>query len=86
MSAPVLAVEFVGGPLDGHHQTITAVQEELNTTATFLITRNLFRLLAKRPTGKKHPVTSVAMYQLDLSSDQPRYVFQGACTPVTVQG
>ena len=86
MSAPVFAVEFVGGPLDGHHQPIAAAQEELNHTATFPITRNLFRLLAKRPTGKKHPVTSVALYQLELLAGRPRYVFQGACTPVTVQG
>ncbi|HTN76637.1 MAG TPA: hypothetical protein VL096_15360 [Pirellulaceae bacterium] len=89
MPANRYQVEFVGGPLDGHLQAITVPVHELNETATFPITRNLFRLLGRRSGGKPHPVTSVAIYQLEYSQSaqtdlQPRYRFQNAAAPVTV--
>lgn len=84
MSSQRYQVEFVGGPLDGHQQTITVPVEELNEIATFPINRNLFRLLGRRPGGKPHPVTSVAVYRLECDAQGRRYRFAGAGSPVAV--
>ncbi len=84
MSAHRYQVEFHGGPLDGHFQTITVPVEELNEIATFPINRNLFRLLGRRPGGKPHPVTSVAVYRLECSAGNCCYRFSGAAAPVAV--
>jgi hypothetical protein len=75
-------VEFFGGPLDGVIQSITVPAEQLNALATYPINRNLFRLLNRRPSGKPHPVTSVAAYQLQRVGAKHCYFFLGAEAPV----
>lgn len=75
------AVRFVGGPLDGHVQNLNVADGELVEHATFPINRNLFRLIARKPAGRPHPVTSVACYELVREGGQVKYQFQGAlCT------
>jgi hypothetical protein len=84
MSAQRTVVEFLGGPLDGHQQLLAVPAAELNGVASFPINRNLFRLMGRRPGGKPHPVTSVALYRLEMQGERLVYRFQLAGSPVAV--
>lgn len=84
MSVQRTEVEFIGGPLDGHRQCLTLSAGELNCIASFPISRNLFRLMGRRPGGKPHPVTSVALYRLEDQGMRLTYRFQLAGSPVAV--
>lgn len=75
-------VRFVGGPLDGHTQTLLVPQEQLVEHATFPINRNLFRLMSRHPAGKAHPVTSIASYRLERVEGEFQYSFEGASAPL----
>lgn len=75
-------IEFVGGPLDGHRHVVTMPVVEMNSVVSFPINRNLFRLLGRRPSGKPHPITSIALYRLQNDEDRVCYRFELAGSPV----
>lgn len=78
-------IKFLGGPLDGHTQTLRVPLEQLVEIATFPINRNFFRLMNRHPAGKPHPVTSVAVYRLVRENGELTYLFQHAEAPVVAQ-
>jgi hypothetical protein len=82
MYQDALEVRFVGGPLDGHVQSLRVREDQLVNQATFAINRNLFRLMGRNPAGKPHPVTSIAHYRLEREADDYRYRFLGAVSPL----
>jgi hypothetical protein len=75
-------VRFVGGPLDGHLQSLQVPEDQLVEQATFPINRNLFRLMSRHPAGKAHPVTSIASYRLERIDGAYQYSFESAVAPL----
>ena len=75
-------VRFIGGPLDGHVQSLQVPEDQLVEQATFPINRNLFRLMSRHPAGKAHPVTSIASYHLERIDSKYQYTFEGAVAPL----
>lgn len=56
-------VRFVGGPFDGHEQTISINPERLAETVALPVSEYIFELLAHR-TGGDPRETSIALYEL----------------------
>ena len=66
------AVEFVGGPLDGHVHGFTHSPEMLAWITGIPVSPGFVRSLGKRPRASKSTPTSIAVYQLQ-SDDELRY-------------
>ncbi|HUY31461.1 MAG TPA: hypothetical protein VMV69_01675 [Pirellulales bacterium] len=80
MRSPIYQVEFVGGPFDGHRQPISIPPTALASMAAFPISRNIFRLLDRETGEPNAPTTSLAIYELAVVDEQPRYHFLGAAS------
>ncbi|HEV3022916.1 MAG TPA: hypothetical protein VGX76_10625 [Pirellulales bacterium] len=78
MRAPCYEVEFIGGPFDGHRQPISIPPTALASMAAFPISRNIFHLFDNEADEPAAPTTSLAIYELAVVEDQPRYHFLGA--------
>ena len=61
---PHVLLEFVGGPFDGHHQTISVPAEELAQTVALPVNDNVFRMLEGKLRGPAQPSRTVALYEL----------------------
>jgi hypothetical protein len=68
-------VSFVGGPLDGHHQSVSLAPGELAAVVMLPISRSIYRLLDGKPADMTVPITSVAEYHLEFSAPSYRYHF-----------
>ena len=69
-------VEFVGGPYDGHRQSVPS-PEALVDTVALPVNRNIFRMLSGLPAAGEARTTSIAIYELDAEAVSPRYYFLG---------
>lgn len=78
-------VTFIGGPFDGHCQPVSLSASELLPVAMLPVKRSTFRLLDGQATHLDDPVTSVAVYQLDLSDELCRYQFVRSLDPEAAQ-
>ncbi len=88
MAASIL-VEFIGGPFDGHRQMLSLPADSLAETVALPVSRNIFQMLAGHSHAVEAPVTSVAIYELEVLDDRRRYFFLGATSatqPFTESG
>ena len=69
-------VEFMGGPYDGHCQSVPSA-EALADTVALPVNRNIFRMLSGLPATENVRTTSIAIYELEMVEDSPRYYFLG---------
>lgn len=71
-------IEFIGGPFDGHSQTIFAPPANYRSTLALPVNENVFRMLDGKESGPASPSPTVALYELyELQDDgerQYRYV------------
>lgn len=63
-SAPHTLLEFVGGPFDGHHQSIAVLPDQLAQTVALPVNENVFRMLDGKLRGPAQPSRTVALYEL----------------------
>jgi len=80
MRLPLYQVEFIGGPFDGHRQPISIPPTALASMAAFPISHNIFRLLNNEADVPDAPPSSLAIYELAVVDEQPRYHFLGAAS------
>jgi len=78
MAANQYEIEFIGGPFDGHHQSLSIPVNSLAETVALPVSRNIFRLLAGYHAAPDAPATSIAIYELEIIGSQRRYYFLGA--------
>jgi len=74
------AVEFVGGPLDGHKHVAMFPPEELAEIITLPINKNVIGMLHGRSRAAKQHATSAAVYQLRHTHGLWRYLYRGAAS------
>jgi hypothetical protein len=78
MAANQYEIEFIGGPFDGHRQSLSIPVNSLAETVALPVSRNIFRLLAGYQAAPDAPATSIAIYELEIIGSQRRYYFLGA--------
>ena len=78
MAVNLEVIEFVGGPLDGFVQFIDHPLHELERFLRFPINQNVLEELNGSRAGRLKPATSVAVYELALNDNAPRYVHLGS--------
>lgn len=78
MAANHYEIEFIGGPFDGHRQSLSIPVNSLAETVALPVSRNIFRLLAGYQAAPEAPATSIAIYELEIIGGQRRYYFLGA--------
>ncbi|HUY32029.1 MAG TPA: hypothetical protein VMV69_04550 [Pirellulales bacterium] len=74
-------IQFIGGPLDGHRQDLSARKKALSTLLHLEIGPNTYRLLANQPLKPDAPTTSRATYELRTVEGVGRYCFVAAKKP-----
>lgn len=74
------AVEFVGGPYDGHKEIVTCEPEELAGMLALPVNQNVFRLMRGDQAGRNLPATSLAVYHRTSDDGGCRYFFLGSTT------
>ena len=77
-SLHLCAVEFIGGPFDGHVHLASFPPDELAPLASLPVNENMFRMLENHPPRVKAPATSVAVYELQHAGGTWRYRFLGS--------
>lgn len=77
MKQTQIFVEFVGGPFDGHSQSLAASEDELATTVALPVNDNVFRMLEGKLRGPARPSRTVALYVLSRDGNW-RYHFLGS--------
>jgi hypothetical protein len=75
-------IEFIGGPYDGYRQVLTTPLNELAEIVALPVSRDIVRLFDGEARGLGAPTTSVAVYQLEVSSNKCRHRFVGAASPM----
>lgn len=70
-------VEFVGGPYDGHRQSVPS-RDALAETVALPVNRNIFRMLSGLPALAGDRTTSIAIYELHNNDECAHYFFLGA--------
>ena len=73
-------IEFIGGPYDGHRQTVPS-PDALADTVALPVNRNIFRMLSGLPATGEARTTSIAIYELETAAGLPRYYFIGTTSP-----
>jgi hypothetical protein len=75
MIRPEVRIEFIGGPFDGHTQTIFAPPKSYKSTLALPVNENVFRMLDGQDAGPARPSPTVALYELEGDDDrQYRYI------------
>jgi hypothetical protein len=75
MIRPEIRIEFIGGPFDGHEQTIFAPPKSYKNTLALPVNENVFRMLEGRETGPALLSPTVALYELGGEGErQYRYI------------
>jgi hypothetical protein len=69
-------VEFIGGPYDGHEQSVPSA-DALADTVALPVNRNIFRMLSGLPATENVRTTSIAIYELEMADGAARYYFLG---------
>jgi hypothetical protein len=75
------AVEFVGGPFDGHKHVSPVLPRQRTETLALPINAEVLGVLDGSRRIAPAPVTSVAWYCLELDQGTWRYCFQGSTPP-----
>lgn len=75
----VREVEFIGGPLDGHRQPMTA-KAQVEAFA-IPVNENVHRMLVGAKHANALPTSSIAIYELRKRDGQYRYDFVEAKSP-----
>ncbi|HET6879593.1 MAG TPA: hypothetical protein VFI31_05550 [Pirellulales bacterium] len=70
-------VEFIGGPYDGHQQSVPSA-DALADTVALPVNQNIFRLLSGLPASENVRNTSIAIYELEMVEGAAKYYFLGA--------
>ena len=78
MASTPYEIEFIGGPFDGHRQTVSIPVASLADTVALPVSRNIFRLLSGCNSVPGEAATSIAIYELEELHGQQRYYFLGA--------
>jgi hypothetical protein len=73
-----IEVEFIGGPFDGHSQTVPDQPVRLAETVALPVNENVFRMLDGKTRGPLRPLRGVALYEQDPEGDG-RYYYVGTC-------
>ncbi len=74
-------IQFIGGPLDGHRQDLSARKQPIPTLLHLEISRNTYRLLANQTLKSDAPTTSRATYELRTVEGVGKYCFVAARKP-----
>lgn len=74
-------VELVGGPFDGHRQSMRLSSKDRGEQLAIPVNENVFQLLAGESRGAQAPASSVAVYELRKYKGKYRYCFVGARLP-----
>ena len=74
------AIEFIGGPFDGHKEIIALEPEALAGMLALPVNDNAFRLIEGSNASRKQPPTSVAVYHRTCEDGIWRYCFLGAAS------
>lgn len=74
-------VEFVGGPFDGHRQSLRISSKDWGERLAIPVSENVFRLLAGDSKGAQAPASSVAVYELRDHKRKYYYYFVEARSP-----
>jgi hypothetical protein len=80
-SLHVYAVEFVGGPLDGHKHVATEPPDRRPETLALPINRHVLALLDGAGRLPSAPISSVAWYVRESNDGVWQYQFLGATAP-----
>jgi len=75
------AIEFVGGPFDGHKEIVAVDPELLAGMLALPVNENAFRVIDGEHARRKEPPTSVAVYHRTYDRGVWRYCFLGAASP-----
>ena len=67
------AVEFIGGPLDGHTHAFTHSPDLLAWITGIPVSPDLVRFISGQGDRTESPATSIAVYQLHHEGDELRY-------------
>ena len=90
MNRPEARIEFIGGPFDGHMQTIFAPPASYKSTLALPVNENVFRMLEGKDAGPARLSPTVALYELyDLQEDgerQYRYIGTRPAAEFGLQG
>ena len=73
---PEIRIEFIGGPFDGHEQTIFTPPKSYKNTLALPVNENVFRMLEGRETGPARLSPTVALYELR-GDDEQKYCYVG---------
>ena len=57
-------IEFIGGPFDGHTQSVFAPPASSKSTLALPVNENVFRMLDGKESGPASPSPTVALYEL----------------------
>ncbi len=74
------AIEFVGGPFDGHKEVVPFEAEDLVGMLALPVNHDTFELLEGSDTAHDEKATSVAVYHRVNEGGRLRYCFLGAAS------
>lgn len=77
----VECVEFFGGPLDGHVQTVSRPSDELNDIAAIPVNPNIIEMLNGHRSRPKGRATSIAVYVRQDDGAGGQYHYLRSSTP-----
>ena len=72
------AIEFIGGPNDGHVLQCLTRPVHLPANVVWLVCEDAFRMLDGKESRPRGCITSVAIYELEITNTVSRYRFAGA--------
>jgi hypothetical protein len=74
-------VQFLGGPFDGHVQSVRLHQTSLAKVAALPVSSDILQMLGSE-VAPQTSATSEALYRLDETAHEPRYRFIKSVAPV----
>ena len=77
MQRTELSIEFIGGPFDGHRQTVIAPLHGAGGRLALPVNENVFRMLEGAVVGPARRTPTVAVYELH-RDDECQYRFVGS--------
>jgi hypothetical protein len=80
---PRTLITFLGGPFDGHCESIAVPVEELQPETYLPVSRQVLGVDTD-PSEPVGPVTSIAIYRLEFDMDRPIYEFVRSVAPAKV--
>jgi hypothetical protein len=75
-------VQFIGGPYDGHVQTVRLPAASLAKVAALPVSGEILQMLGSGEAAPQATATREALYQLEMIDGRPRYRFIKSVAPV----